>query len=230
MFIGSSFSYNGEKIESASMKVSELGWSRFLQQWSDHVLALVRPIDWLCQSSLAQEALATGYLGYPGAPLAAIEAVEHRLKLALPPSYKAFLQVSNGWRQLCMDVDDAKLHAVHEIDFFHNQHPDTVEAWLSAMPEDYAQWRTPDEKYFYYGPDQDSTTLRDEYLLTALAISEDVEAAVYLLNPQIITPAGEWEAWYFGYKLPGANRYRSFEEMMEAEYLRIIKNLESASQ
>lgn len=209
------------------MKVSELGWSRFLQQWSEHVLALVRPVEWLCQSPLAQEALATGYLGYPGASLVEIEAVEHRLNIVLPPSYKAFLQVSNGWRQLRMDLDDAKLHAVHEIDFFRNQHPDVVEAWLSAMPEDYEQWRTPDEKYFYYGPDQDPITLRDEYLLTALAISEDVEAAVYLLNPQIITASGEWEAWYFGYKLPGANRYRSFEEMMEAEYLRIIENLES---
>lgn len=209
------------------MKVSELGWPRFLQQWSDQVLALVRPIDWLCQSPLAQEALATGYLGYPGAALAEIEAIEHRLKLTLPPSYKAFLQVSNGWRQLGMDADDAKLHAVHEIDFFYNQQPDAVAAWLSAMPEDYEQWRTPDEEYFYYGPDQDSITLRDEYLLTALAISEQVDAAVYLLNPQIITASGEWEAWYFGYKLPGANRYRSFEELMEAEYLRIIKNLES---
>lgn len=213
-------------MKHALMKVQELGWSRFLRQWSDQVLALVQSVTWL-QSPLAVEALTTGYLGYPGASLADITAVEHKLNLALPPSYKAFLQVSNGWRQLGMDADDAKLFAVQEIDLFRNQHPDAVQAWVSAMPSDYEQWRTPDEEYLDYGPDQDPIRLRDEYLLTALAISEQVDAAVYLLNPQIVTPTGEWEAWFFGYKLPGANRYRSFEEMMEAEYVRIIENLTS---
>lgn len=56
------------------MKVSELGWPSFLQQWSDHVLDRVRLVEWLCKSPLAQEALATGYLGYPGASLAEVVA------------------------------------------------------------------------------------------------------------------------------------------------------------
>ncbi len=43
-------------------------------------------------------------------------------------------------------------------------------------------------------------------------------SAIYLLNPQVVTEEGEWEAWFFANWLPGAARYRSFQEMMEAEY------------
>ncbi len=48
--------------------------------------------------------------------------------------------------------------------------------------------------------------------LTALEISdhEVSGSAVYLLTPQIITPEGEWEAWFFAHWIPGAERYRSF--------------------
>lgn len=38
------------------------------------------------------------------------------------------------------------------------------------------------------------------------------------MNPEITTDDGEWEAWAFGAKLPGAVRYRNFEDMMRAEY------------
>jgi hypothetical protein len=44
------------------------------------------------------------------------------------------------------------------------------------------------------------------------------DSAVCLLNPQAITRDGEWEAWFFANWLPGARRYRSFEELMRAEY------------
>jgi hypothetical protein len=41
-----------------------------------------------------------------------------------------------------------------------------------------------------------------------------------LLNPKVIDENGEWEAWEFGNKIPGAYRYRSFWEMMQATYHR----------
>jgi hypothetical protein len=40
-----------------------------------------------------------------------------------------------------------------------------------------------------------------------------------------VTPDGEWEAWFFANWNPGANRYRSFREMMQAEranFLRLV--------
>jgi len=44
------------------------------------------------------------------------------------------------------------------------------------------------------------------------------DSAVYLLNPQVISADGEWEAWFFANWLPRAHRYRSFQEMMEAHF------------
>jgi hypothetical protein len=74
-----------------------------------------------------------------------------------------------------------------------------------------------DEEYFVYGEEQDSVMFRTEYLQTALQISEEGDSAVYLLNPLVVTPEKEWEAWFFANWLPGATRYRSFRDMMQAE-------------
>ena len=53
---------------------------------------------------------------------------------------------------------------------------------------------------------------------TALQISSTLDGWVYLLNPQVIDTRNEWEAWDFGTKISGANRYRSLWEMMQSVY------------
>jgi hypothetical protein len=73
----------------------------------------------------------------------------------------------------------------------------------------------PDAEYFDY--DETQAALRDEYLQTALEISEDTGDGVCLLNPQVVFPDGEWEAWFFAHWIPGAHRYRSFWDLMQAE-------------
>ena len=69
-----------------------------------------------------------------------------------------------------------------------------------------------------YGDHQDPARFRQEYLETALEISAEGDSAIYLLNPKVTSPEGEWEAWFFANWLPGASRYRSFWEMMVAEH------------
>ena len=59
---------------------------------------------------------------------------------------------------------------------------------------------------------------RIEYLESAVEVSDIGDSAIFLLNPQVVTPDGEWEAWFFANWLPGASRYRSFGELMETEY------------
>jgi hypothetical protein len=66
--------------------------------------------------------------------------------------------------------------------------------------------------------------MRNEYLKTALAISEEGDAAICLLNPKIVTNEGEWEAWEFANWYPGARRFRSFREMMEARYREFMED------
>ena len=53
---------------------------------------------------------------------------------------------------------------------------------------------------------------------TALEISDTGDAAILLLNPQVITTDGEWEAWFFSNWNPGARRYPSFWELMHRQY------------
>ena len=51
-----------------------------------------------------------------------------------------------------------------------------------------------------------------------LAISEASENdEIFLLNPSITTDEGEWEALVLSDHLPGAQRYRTFRRLMEAE-------------
>lgn len=39
----------------------------------------------------------------------------------------------------------------------------------------------------------------------------------YLLNPEVATPEGEWEAWILGHKILGAQRWPSFWGMVQEE-------------
>jgi hypothetical protein len=50
-----------------------------------------------------------------------------------------------------------------------------------------------------------------------LEISDTGDAAILLLNPEVVSDEGEWEAWFFASWLPGAGRFRSFEELMRFE-------------
>ena len=51
----------------------------------------------------------------------------------------------------------------------------------------------------------------------------DVGDGVYLLNPEAVTPDGEWEAWFFANWVPGARRYPSFAHLMRDEYLTFVR-------
>jgi SMI1 / KNR4 family (SUKH-1) len=206
--------------------LAALDWQSFLKKWSDDVLHLIdsNHIDQYFEQYT--EALKSGYLGFPGAGAEEIDAAEKRLGVHLPASYKAFLHVSNGWRQIAMDAQDGLLYPVSQIGWFRELEPESLLAWLSGSSSIDAS----DEQYFVYGPRQDSVHLRDSYLKDCLAISNQIDSAIYLLNPHVVDASGEWEAWFFGSKLPGANRYQSFQEMMQAEYLRVMGNLQMAIQ
>ena len=161
---------------------------------------------------LPQELIKSGWLGYPGASEAELATAEIRLATRLPPSYRAFLYASNGWRFPSVSIFD--LLPVAGIAWFAERNQDWVDAYVGPSAG------TPpisDEEYFVYGEKHDSCKFRTEYLSTALQVSEAGDSAVLLLNPKIVTPDGEWETWFFANWLPGAVRYRSFAEWLVAE-------------
>src|ERR687886_159501 len=134
--------------------MNAFNWERFLKRWSQELL------DSMGQEreQVPSEVMRSGWLGYPGATEEQIARAEARLEATLPPSYRDFLKVTNGWRQTTPFIN--KL------------------------------WSTPDKDYFVYGDTQDCSKLRVEYLQTALEISDKGDAAIYLLNPQVITEDG----------------------------------------
>jgi cell wall assembly regulator SMI1 len=147
-----------------------------------------------------------GWLGEPGATEEMIDATERRLGVPLPPSYRQFLAESNGFRQLSPFI--WKLFGTAQVDWFRQRNTEWIEAYQIAddiSPEEHRHATL------------DSGLWRAAYLWSCLQISEEGDSAVVLLNPEVVTPEGEWEAWFFANWVPGVERYRSFREYMEHE-------------
>jgi cell wall assembly regulator SMI1 len=156
------------------------------------------------------EMISEGWLGFPGATAEAIQAAEARLGLQFPPSYREFLQVSNGWPRC--DWSEINLWSTQDIDWFTVRNQDWIDAWDDPTPES-----EEDDRYFSAAAMQNSVSMNRKYLKTALEISSNGnDGDIFLLIPEVVFPdTGEWEAWHFGNKLPGARRYRSFYALFQ---------------
>ncbi len=147
-----------------------------------------------------------GWLGEPGASEEQIEAAERRLGVRLPPSYREFLAESNGFRQLSPFI--WRLRGTTDIDWFRTRNMEWIEAYQFAddiSPEEHRE------------APLNSGLWRAAYLRSCLQISDEGDSAVVLLNPEAVTPEGEWEAWFFANWIPGVRRYRSFRDYLEHE-------------
>lgn len=179
-----------------------LDWTALLKRWSKE----------LTQTELARRlnppAESPDWLGFAPASEEEIAAAERRLGVLLPPSYRAFLETSNGWRRTTPFI--GRIRPAGEINWFRVEN----EQWAEIYAEQGSDLT--DTEYFDYAeggaPDH-----RASHMKSLLQIS-DVDDGVYLLNPDAVTPDGEWEAWFFANWTPGATRYPSFAHMMIAEY------------
>ncbi len=190
-------------------------WRALLAAWSPLVL---RSADYDHLISAAQRR--SGWLGNDGAAEERIAALETRLGIPLPASYRSFLAVSDGWGPTSPFVD--RVFSAHEVDWLSKLSPATIAGVALGMgmsgsvddptrtvqaltrPVDY---ETPRATYDYSIAE----------LAAALQVSEEVDGAMLLLNPGIRCD-GEWEAWFFAYWLPGARRYASFFALMQDQY------------
>jgi len=184
--------------------MGQFEWEPFLKQWSQAILA-APDFD---SADLPPEVIESGWLGLPGATDDQIRAAEARLGVSLPPSYCAFLKVTNGWR--FTGGFARQLLPVEEIDWLRVQYREWIKVW--TQPWDVTGWPgalaaplEPGEPDYRHLPD-------------TLAISEAGDGAIFLLNPKVVTPAGEWEAWFFADWVPGADDYVSFWDMLQGQY------------
>jgi hypothetical protein len=111
------------------------------------------------------------------------------------------------------------LRRVQDVCWFAEEHADWVRAYTEPA-EEFERVPLAEEDYFDYTR-QDCAFAETSHLLHMLAISDSEDSAVILLNPMVVWGDGEWEAWFFANWLPGAERYRSFAELMRYELARV---------
>lgn len=177
-------------------------WSSWLAEWNRVLLQYLDPEEegQFPYEDMTPEIVVSGWLGYPAAAESEIIALETRLGMRLPPSYRSFLRVSNGFRQPGNLVP--RLFRCAEVDWLRARHQTTIDIWLDP------RHGTPPPDAF------------ERFLPGALQISaEEISGtAMYLLNPAVVNDAGEWEAFYFAHWVPGAERFPSFADLMQREY------------
>lgn len=185
--------------------MDQASWRALLTQWNAELLETPDLVG-----KVPEEVIASGWLGYPPATEAQIAAAEARIGKRLPPSYRAFLGVSDGWRVLDYFVWD--ILPAERIEWFRVNNQDWIDAYQEpADGEDISE-----EAHRVWGADQDDGSFRLAYLDSLLEVSSGQRNVILLLNPEVTFPNGEWEAWDFGAWYPGAYRYRSFWDMMQA--------------
>jgi hypothetical protein len=147
---------------------------------------------------------------------------ESKLKVKLPPSYRAFLSASNGWQ---ISSGELVLRAVEDIRWFRKEHKDWYEAYqMTAEPLCVLE-----KDYFDYTK-QDCAVFDIKHFAQTLCISEIADDAVLLLNPMVVWPDGEWETWFFSNSSPGATRYRSFADWINDELNQVSEPLQNSGE
>lgn len=191
--------------------MANFDWDGFLALWSQILLS---DEDLLAEIPPEAIDIQRSRIGYPGAGQNQIEEAEARLGVSLPATYRSFLQSSNGWPLAGLLVEH--LLPVGEVDWFVKRNREWLEAWRYGFHYYGDPPPVQDADYSVYGEAQNPLLIREEYLEACLQIGEG-DNAVYLLNPRVTFEDGEWEAWFFESEM-GAQRYRSFWDLMQSEY------------
>jgi hypothetical protein len=171
----------------------------------------------------------------------AIESLERRLGVTLPPSYRSFFLLADGaWAQpgwglvgLAGGPDDENVPGILDaarVGWFRDREPSYVDIWglygLDSMGTpgngDPAFARhVPECEYLDHERQQDPVQAKPGHVRHALQVSGDVDGYTVLLDPLVVDGEGEWEAWDMGSKLPGAYRHRSFAGLLAADVARL---------
>ncbi len=192
-------------------------WVVFLQEWDTQAWPVItRMGEELKSDNLGDRhlyaALKRRTCGYPPASLPQISEVETKLNCILPPSYKSFLRASNGWTITQNYGWSTCLSGTQNIGLFSDLHPAIYKRWIDN------EWEEPsDEEYFLYSSADgcyEFPSIRLRHLPASLAVSEENMRTIFVINPNIVAPDGEWEAWDLSDKTGEVYRYRSFAELM----------------
>lgn len=170
-------------------------WRPLLERWSREWL---EDRDYLVE--LPDEVVEAAWLGFPPATEEEIAEAERRLGVALPPSYRAFLRVTNGWRRTSPFIE--RVWGTDQVEWLQVRNKELIEIWTDQeMPDCWERQALPG----------------------ALEISDWGDSAIYMLSPGVVREDGEWEAAFFANWSPGARVFGSFWDLMEEEYQSFLR-------
>ncbi len=181
-------------------------WSELLRRWSlelcgDEAFALTQD----------DAVIESGWTGADPVSEDELGDLERRLGRSLPPSYRSFLMTTNGY---VGGGSVERIRPAGEVKPFVDDEGEWVDIWLETAGE--GTPLTIAEHVATRG--DDVVHARWQLLSDAIQVSDTYDGAVYLLCPTITDPEGEWEAWLFATWLPGAARFSSWWELVNAEY------------
>lgn len=139
-----------------------------------------------------------------------ITKAEEHLQSELPPSYKGFLSVSNGWvinNEILLPVHNIGRFSEKEFEEYDNVRAGAEDCW-------YQKGSLPPGREVLI----ECASL--ETLPHLVVINQELSGSIghILLNPQEKSEQGEWEVWLtLGYG--GISRFQSFGELMELLYM-----------
>ncbi|QEU96916.1 SMI1/KNR4 family protein [Streptomyces kanamyceticus] len=173
-------------------------WRGFLTRWSAEWADAYDPDE--VQEAGDEEARRTRWLGFEPATPERIAALEERLEHRLPPSYRTFLEVTDGWR-----------HAGGFV-------------WLLAGT-DTANWHEDDAGLAeIYQEDLDENATREEVLeatiwTRGLELAVESDAMTVMLDPEDVDAHGEWAVYTWApWRASPPERHASFWEFMQDAY------------
>ncbi|MFI9832313.1 SMI1/KNR4 family protein [Streptomyces sp. NPDC051913] len=170
--------------------------ARWSQEWADAQQLAPPPGE---RNASDDEPVRARWLGFPGASQERIREVEERLGHRLPPSYREFLAVTDGWRNAGGFV------------------------WLLAGTGQVRRHQDAAGLSEYFPGEVEHPTPEDEMLagMWGRALQLDVESdAVYLLlDPGDVGDDGEWAVYtYASWRASPPERYASFRLFMDDMY------------
>lgn len=180
------------------MEIKHVDWRNFLARWSEEWADAHGDVEELSPDDVA--AWQGRWLGVDPATEADVAAMENRLGRAMPPSYREFLRVSDGWRHAGAFV--WKLVSTREAHW----HDDAM-----GLGEDFDE---------FWGEEDNPEEVRAQVGLWSRALQLDVESDItfVLLDPQDVGPDGEWavRVWASWRAEGDPERYPSFAAFMVA--------------
>ena len=184
-----------------------------LRQFDRDVLERLRRLPDRHLIAEEREALAKGTTLNAPAIAADLDALAARIGKPLPPSYRAFLEASNGMLYVAPLNVVTMLPAGAVAPLTAGSYPG-LDVWRTmadvAVPLDAAAG----------GP------LPGPVLARAWIISSVEDGDVYLIFPDRAGADGEWPVWFLGPKNPGAIGYRSFGDMLARERVPALRELD----